>query len=159
MPARILMAAALLASLAACQSPSEPTLTTSETLLLRSGLEFGECWGYCRTELRLDGDSLMLIQRGWRAGEFPDRAFRAPLAPDEWRTLRALFDRDAFLALDTTYGCPDCADGGAEWVEVQTDALLKRVTFENGEAPQPIERLAGTLRRLRERALAEAGWQ
>lgn len=54
------------------------------------------------------------------------------------------------MELDSIYGCPDCADGGAEWIEIQDDQQIKKVTFEYGDTLAPIENLMLELRDLRE---------
>lgn len=43
---------------------------------------------------------------------------------------------NGFLALPTTIGCPDCADGGAEWLEIELKNGIKhKVTFEYNNEP------------------------
>jgi hypothetical protein len=37
--------------------------------------------------------------------------------------------------MDTVIGCPDCADGGAEWLELGFEKEVKRVTFEYMHEP------------------------
>jgi hypothetical protein len=46
-----------------------------------------------------------------------------------------------FLNCLNVIGCPDCADGGGEWIEVSVAGESHRVTFDNGaniEAIQPL---------------------
>jgi len=46
------------------------------------------------------------------------------------------------------YGCPDCADGGAEWVEISFDTLKHRVTFEFLNEPEELTPIVSALREL-----------
>jgi hypothetical protein len=99
---------------------------------LASGTSFGMCLGYCRTELTVSPDRTATMR--W----IPQGSGRATvtetrtLSEEEYDTLRDAFDRDCLLGADEVYGCPDCADGGAEYVEMQDGATVKRVAFEYG---------------------------
>ena len=44
--------------------------------------------------------------------------------------------------------CPDCADGGAEWVELGFENKVKRVTFEYMKEPEELKTLIPSLREL-----------
>ena len=57
-------------------------------------------------------------------------------------------DLDTFLEMQETIGCPDCADGGAEWLELGFEDLVKRVTFEYGNEPGEFENIIPALREL-----------
>ena len=46
-----------------------------------------------------------------------------------WENLNTFLDFELFMNLDTMYGCPDCADGGAEWFEIATSDTIKRITI------------------------------
>jgi hypothetical protein len=59
-------------------------------------------------------------------------------------------DTAAFRELEGVHGCPDCADGGAEWIQVET-ADPMRVTFEYGVDLDGIEDLQAEIRELRGR--------
>ena len=58
-------------------------------------------------------------------------------------------DFENFRLLDDRIGCPDCADGGAEWIQVNWSGQNKRVTFENGQLIKGFEGLVVKLRDLR----------
>lgn len=141
----------LLLLLAAC-GRGTPALTASgeADLVIRSGTSFGMCIGYCYTELTVSGTEATLT----RTSREPERSpitHRLALRPSEWESLVALADSGALAGLQEVYGCPDCADGGAEWVEVQHDGQTRRVTFEHGATVPGIERLIARLRELRGR--------
>jgi hypothetical protein len=45
-----------------------------------------------------------------------------------------------FFDLPTTIGCPDCADGGAEWIEIElVDGGKHKVTFEYRHEPEKVK--------------------
>jgi len=64
--------------------------------------------------------------------------------------LISLVDSKGFRALDDSIGCQDCADGGAEWIQINWPDINKRVTFENGQLIKGFEGLINELRKLRE---------
>ena len=37
--------------------------------------------------------------------------------------------------MDEIIGCPDCADGGAEWIEITSGETSHKVTFEYNKSP------------------------
>ena len=54
----------------------------------------------------------------------------APTPLSFWQKLQSLADYNAIKDLPERIGCPDCADGGAEWLELSRSNETKRVTFE-----------------------------
>ena len=53
-----------------------------------------------------------------------------------WDSLTAAVDKRSFEKLDSIIGCPDCADGGAEWIQIEYGGKKKKVTFDYGNAPK-----------------------
>jgi len=140
--------AVLLALSAAC-APFTTEPRGPASLVIAGGTSFNMCYGYCRAELVVDSTSLRLVERGWDEQRFPVRERTAELAPEEWRHLRSLADLDALRQVEGVHGCPDCADGGAEWVEIRTARDSVRATFEYGSTLAPIADLQTELRALR----------
>ena len=75
-----------------------------------------------------------------------DKAFSA----DEFKALATLLNATKIASLTETIGCPDCADGGAEWVSANLDGKLYKVTFEYGKAPKELEATVAKLKTLKE---------
>ena len=122
--------------LSACEReiPTLPLSSHEKFWALRYGTKFGMCLGYCFTELRVDSTGILFIQASWDPLNFPFRRIWSPPDTAVWQTLQQAFNPGAFARLDTVIGCPDCADGGAEWLEVRTQNGVKRVTFEYGDS-------------------------
>ena len=118
-------------------------------LELTSGTSFGMCGGYCVTELRIDSVSVTLTETS-QVMDLPARVRTLPLSPAEWNRLQARVDTAAFRELEGIHGCPDCADGGAEWIQLETDEPI-RVTFEYGAVLEGIAELQDEIRDLRAR--------
>lgn len=145
--APLLLSACILSPLSV--TDEEPAGERSAGLVLEYGTSFGECLGYCVNELTLTHEEVVLRQRGWEiGGTLPDREYTWPMDADRWARITAAFDADAFAALDAVYGCPDCADGGAEWIEAPVEGEPKRVTFEYGDPPAAVADLQALLRDL-----------
>jgi hypothetical protein len=101
------------------------------------------------TELRIDSTSLSLTEESWRS-EQPTRTRTLPLAQADWQRLQALVDTAAFRRLEGVHGCPDCADGGAEWIEIRVGEPV-RITFDYGAELDGIADLQAEIRALRAR--------
>ncbi|HSL69093.1 MAG TPA: hypothetical protein VK864_02570 [Longimicrobiales bacterium] len=117
--------------------------------VIRWGSSFGMCAGYCREELEITSDRVRLTRTGWDAGQFPPRVEERSITEAQWNALRSRVEQGDILTLDSIHGCPDCADGGAEWVEVQTNDRRRRVTFEFGRGPGELQPVLALLRPLR----------
>lgn len=119
---------------------------------ISSGTSFGECLGYCRRSIFLRANSKKLI--ALKEPNAPDSAYppkekQYRISSKLWKELIQLVDLKQFRALDDRIGCPDCADGGAEWIEIKWNSSKKRVTFENGRSIQGFDALVKKLRALR----------
>jgi hypothetical protein len=125
-----------------------------QELELTSGTSFGMCAGYCRTELTIDSLLLTLteLSEGGRGAQpLPDRTRTLPLELAEWKRVRSLVDAAALKRLEGVHGCPDCADGGAEWIQIGAGKDSVRVTFQYGDTLTGIAPLQIEIRALRDR--------
>ncbi|MGE0160740.1 MAG: hypothetical protein AB7T31_15150 [Gemmatimonadales bacterium] len=151
---RAVVTVGMLLTFAGCGGVGNQTEAPVDPAAVRisGGTSFGMCAGYCVTELRLDSLSLTLVETSWRT-DLPERTRTIPLERSAWEHLQALVDTAAFRRLEGVHGCPDCADGGAEWVEIETAEAAGpvRVTFEYGAALDGIEELQAAIRELRDR--------
>jgi hypothetical protein len=126
---------------------------TDEALTIRSGTSFGMCIGYCQMDYTFNGTNVTFTQSGTRSqNETPTKTCQAAISPADWNAIKALADFDAFSKVPTTLGCPDCADGGAEYIELQAGDSKHRVTFEFNNTIQGFEPLVDALRKARESA-------
>ncbi len=121
-------------------SPSQPTTTLSQ---IGYGKSYGFCIGYCDHTLTITAEKTRLVHTALREPEkYPERAFERPTTAETWQKLNSLANFQTLQSLPERIGCPDCADGGAEWVEMQQAQTTKRVTFEpQAGLPQQAELL------------------
>lgn len=115
------------------------------------GTSFGECLGYCNQYMKVYPEVATLSKTGWEnLGQLPEIQCSLPLESYEYISLKDSMDVGNFFSLDEIYGCPDCADGGAEWVEISFDTLKHRVTFEYLNEPEELTPVVTALRELKE---------
>ena len=99
------------------------------------GTSFGMCLGYCRNELTLEPGYVTYVHSGW-VDTVETITCSDKLGNDDWVYYKTQLDVQEFLKLPATIGCPDCADGGAEWVEIELkNGTGHKVTFEWGNEP------------------------
>lgn len=137
---------ATLLTLAACSGgTTDPgTTSTGDTAspatpqILTAGRQFGECVGTCTLRVQFDGADLV-----FEAGEYDlDTVDVTNLGT---LTAAGLSAYDAALAdlaarsLEETYGCPDCADGGASTMTLaHADGTVSEHTWEYGNPPEDL---------------------
>ena len=125
-------------------------LSPQVSIQINSGTSYGECWGYCVFELELDNSNALFTASGWGWYEFPDLLLEDNLSQEMWQQIIELIDFEYFQSLDDVYGCPDCADGGAEFIEIIYDGVAKQVTFDAYTEIDGIQELTILLRDLRD---------
>lgn len=129
-----------------------PTDTAStDGITIRTGTSFGMCAGYCQSDYVFNGASATLTQNGTRSqAQVPVKTCQTTISQVDWDALKTLANFDAFSNKSATLGCPDCADGGAEYIELQTGDRKHRVTFEFNKTIPGFEPLVNALRKNRE---------
>ena len=135
------------------QEPSvQPLHTQTQHLIIKTGTYFGLCTGYCNEELSITSERVIFS----KPSNDPDDAEYPPIieeifiTDEERSNLVTSVNLDEFNALPDIIGCPDCADGGGEWIEISDGETNKRVDFEFGTSVPDIEDLIMKLRDLRE---------
>jgi len=104
------------------------------------------CVGHCKNELTVQENSSSLVRSSWN-NDLEPIICPIEVTDDEWNLLLQAVDHEELEALPDIIGCPDCADGGAEWVSIQTaDGFQKKVTFEYTKTPASIAPLVERLR-------------
>ena len=122
-----------------------------KTLRIRSGTDMARCHGYCDTELYLDSTTAVFVERSILFEKFPERSERVEITAAEWNDLAHAADTSGIMKLDSTIGCPGCADGGIEWIEVRSVEGTKQVVFPLGAEVPAIADLLEKIRAIRKR--------
>ena len=125
----------------------------AEVLSISSGTSFGMCFGYCRQSINMTSNPLKIEaskEPNFAHQTYPPVHTTLSFPSNQWSELISLLNLKIFTALSNTIGCPDCADGGAEWIQVNWTDGNKRVTFQYGRDVNGIEGLIKKLRQIRQ---------
>jgi hypothetical protein len=135
--AALAVAGLLLAPACASNEVTNPTPTNRVT---KAGWSFGFCLGACRGDLSIDADRLDYRMRD-RAGEETLLANAGSLTDSGRARLAELATALGATPLQDVYGCPDCADGGAAYLELQRPAGLSTTRYEYRQPPPSLQAL------------------
>ncbi len=128
-------------------TPQTPQNTATDKLTIRTGTSFNMCTGYCRNDYVFNGTSVTLAQGGvFTQTQVTPRSCQSTISQTQWNDIKVLANLDAFSKTATVLGCPDCTDGGAEYIEIQVDNQKHRVTFPYGKTIPGFETLVDILR-------------
>ena len=117
----------------------------------KTGTSFGFCLGYCLSELTISANDADYVLYGWDENDpvFRPVAISDTVDSNDWEDLNTQFNFELFMNLDSIIGCPDCADGGAEWFEIVTNDTVERVTIEYGDSLEGLNNYIDLLRSVR----------
>ena len=111
------------------------------------GTSFGECTGYCINSIEITSSQITFTSTGWDFSEnLSDISITVDHTSEEWNDLINSINYLAFRNLEEVIGCPDCEDGGAEWVKIVANGVSHKVTFEFGNEPEELEEIIDDLR-------------
>lgn len=127
-------------------SVSSAERTSSDPLTIRTGTSFGMCVGYCVKDYVINGTALDLTMLNRTRTQTSTKSCQKTIDQTRWDSLKTMADLDAFSKQPERLGCPDCADGGAEYIELQRGDQKHRVTFEYGQTIPGFESLVNALR-------------
>ena len=111
------------------------------------GTSFGMCIGYCKHDMMMKNDKTTFNCSGW--------VEQYPLQSNTINTNTVMFDSlkvnikiKDFFELPEIIGCPDCADGGAEWIEIiMANGEKHKVVFEYYNEPEILKNTLNGLRK------------
>lgn len=124
---------------------------SNEIVALKHGSSFGMCNGYCFNEFIYTEFSSVKFSKAWGRtdlSKFPDKYDTTDFYKKDWEEVLLKLDSEKFYALPEIIGCPDCADGGSEWIEIITKEKTVKVTFEFGEDIPELTELLAYLRKI-----------
>ena len=94
------------------------------------GSSFGECSGYCISNLTIYSTKINHIKESWQDEIYPPLKKTTKTNRNTWQALTKSVDLNVFFNLPSKIGCPDCTDQGAEWIEIKTKSKTHKITFE-----------------------------
>jgi hypothetical protein len=130
-----------------------------DNLTIKSGQSFGFCVGKCYSEITITGKKVTLVVKETSSkgnsnikNEF---TFTDELTDKQVSDITTALDLTRIYANPEVLGCPDCADGGAEWIEIQQKESTKKITFEYGKDIPKLEKIVNLLREERNALLTK----
>ncbi|MGV3610067.1 MAG: hypothetical protein ACO1N0_03895 [Fluviicola sp.] len=132
---------------------SKPVASNDPIISVMHGTNFGHCRGYCRKEVVFGEKEVQYIESSVDSERNPPKKESFEIAAAKWKNIADKIDWNKFKSLDESYGCPDCADGGSEYIEITTASGTKRVTIEFNKEASQLEPLLTELRTQRKELL------
>ena len=133
---------------------SKPVVSEETAIIsITHGTNFGHCRGYCRKEVIFSEEQVQYIESSVDSQKNPDKKEKFEYTDSQWKSLSGKVNLESFEKLEETYGCPDCADGGSEYIEIKTLKGTKRVTIEFNKEASQLEPLLTELRAQRKKLL------
>lgn len=114
------------------------------------GTSFGMCVGYCSNNVVITGSGKVTFSKKAHGNSPSTVTCTKDISEADVLALKALVDSAKMEKLPEVIGCPDCADGGAEFISVKLGGKLKKVMFEYGNAPEALKDLALKLREIKD---------
>ncbi len=130
-------------------------LKQEEIAEISIGSWYGECTGYCATEVTIKKDKAILSRRSFEK-RFPTATRKFDLPANLWPELVSQIDFDKFNALPERIECPKCDYAGAEFVEIKTKNSIWKTVFVYDEGVAEMEPFLSRLRDLRDNILTKA---
>jgi len=113
------------------------------------GTSFGMCAGYC-SQFIVITDSKLTFSKS-KNGSMPEtKTCSKTISETEVNTIKNLLNVSQVSNLPEVIGCPDCADGGAEWISVTADGKTYKITYDYGKAPKELEAAVARLKILKD---------
>ena len=149
---KIALFSLIVMGLAQCsEQPVVTADTATKSVIIRSGTSFGFCAGYCNKDMVLTGTTATFTKSSPRdPAKYPARTCTKTLTTNKGVDLNVLAQFTQFRKQPEVIGCPDCADGGTEYVEIQVGELRHKVKFDYGKTIPGFEALVKELRTQRD---------
>jgi len=128
--------------LLSCKKDSVRNIST-----ISYGTSFGMCVDYCLRDINVSSNKVTYTKA--KNGANPDlKTCSNHLDEAEFIAIKELLEDAKFNNLPERIGCPDCADGGAEWIEIKGNEKSRKVVFEYNNAPDELKAAVVKLRAL-----------
>ncbi len=119
-------------------------IESNEELIVRGGYSFGECPGNCKTTVEISVDKTKAILAAYQYSGSTQATKSCEVAIQAQDVIKAIagLQFSQFKAFQKIYGCPDCADGGSEWIEIQQGNQSHKVTYEYNKPPAEVKEIS-----------------
>lgn len=152
---KLLLLVSLSASILFGCNTTKPVSSGDQVISVTHGTNFGHCRGYCRKEMVFTESQTEYIESSVDSEKNPAKVKSFKNTSAGWKSITDKINWEKFNNLQESYGCPDCADGGSEYIEIKTASGTKRVTIEFGEDLVELEPLLTELRSQRKKLIEQ----
>ncbi len=111
-----------------------------------AGWSFGECADSCRGDLAIDEETARYILSDWNPAIAAYLDNSGTLTERFGTESKAALNKFWIATLSPTYGCPDCADGGASYISLRAGHVKSRHDYEYSNPPSELAELDRVLR-------------
>lgn len=113
------------------------------------GSSFGMCVGYCSSSLVIS-DLKLTFSKSKNAQPADTKTCSKTISEADIDAIKNELNINKISNLPEVIGCPDCADGGAEWISINADGKQYKITYEYGKAPKELEAAVAKLKVLKD---------
>lgn len=113
------------------------------------GSSFGMCVGYCSSSLVIS-DLKLTFSKSKNAQPTETKTCSKSISEADVNAIKNELNINKISNLPEVIGCPDCADGGAEWISINADGKQYKITYEYGKAPKELEAAVAKLKVLKD---------
>jgi hypothetical protein len=114
-------------------------------LKIRYGTSLGEYSRFCKKDILITRNYIEFTKSGW-TDSLKTKSFKDTMEVTKWSELTQKININKFNDLKAIIGCPDNANGGAEWIEIETSSSKHRITFESRNEPNEVKDFINILR-------------
>jgi hypothetical protein len=134
--------------LTSCEAEDDLLTYDSDIVSIGYGTSFGDI-GYCNRKIEIIGTDINFKATGQTVtGDLPEIDINGTISIEDWEELVNSIEFLVFRNMEEVIGCPDCTDGGAEWIEITTDNISHKIIFELENEPEEVEEYIESLREL-----------
>jgi len=141
---QIILTVALITSGFSCKKGNIKNLNS-----IAYGSSFGMCAGYCSNNL-LISDLKLTFSKSKNGQSADTKTCSKTISEADVIAIKNELNISKISNLPEVIGCPDCADGGAEWISINADGKQYKVTYEYGKAPKELEAAVERLKVLKD---------
>ena len=125
--------------------------------IIKTGTYAGLCLGYCIHDFVITSEKILYSQKGLEfvsdvREKLPVKIKQIPISESKWQELTDSIDLQKFNSIPERIGCPGCADGIVEWIEISDGKKTKKIEFEPKDSIPEINELVIMLREIRNTA-------
>jgi hypothetical protein len=119
-------------------------LEAKDDYKIEYGYSFGECFGFCEAQIILSSEGVLVTRHRWE--DKKTITTYVPIEKSEYEDLIASINFNEFINFNEDLGCGDCADSGAEFLNISFKSESKIINGTYGYNCAPVDQMLTYLR-------------